>query len=156
MLDGDTFAQERVLAAMRKWEGAELPPMPPQPVVVPLVELDWLYPQKPQLPESVSAVLKKLERIKLTMRDIHLVSGDTWAGGRAIQPHMKVTLLRREELPYYNVSDEVDLGGSTESVPSDPAELVRRARQLLIELVTHEIDEVLYVAGLGPDPHLHY
>jgi hypothetical protein len=98
---------------------------------------------------AVRDVVRKLGSLSIDMKQLTV---DHSLRGHSIQPGMMVKLLRREN-PY--TPNEIHLSGSIASIASTAtdAEVVDAARKLMIELVTHEIDEALYVAGLGPDPH---
>lgn len=101
-------------------------------------------PRKPE-------VVRKLEAISFDMTKIKVGSGGPL--GMTIQPYMEVQALRRNEHPY--MLPTITLFGeyATYNEKTTDAEIVAKARDLLIHLITHEIDEVLFVAGLGPDPH---
>lgn len=107
-------------------------------------ELNWFKP--PTTPD----VIKKLQAIKFDMNNIVIHHDE---GYQAITPAMNVKALRRYEHPH--APNSVTLFGQHANwhAGMSDAEIVAEARRLLIHLITHEIDEVLFVAGLGPDPH---
>lgn len=110
------------------------------------VEASLTWPAPPTVPD----VVKKLAAIKLDIKELSVFHDE---GYRLMQPAMRVKALRRDEHP--QMEPNIQLWGKQAYWVSGmtDAEIVAKARDLLLHLVTHEIDEVLFVAGLGPDPH---
>jgi hypothetical protein len=101
-----------------------------------------------QRPAPHAETLAKLKAISFDMREIRLTVGNGWFG-QELQAHAEVKPLRVE-----TTLTTCTLNGISHTLEGlSSAELVKRARDALIGLITHEIDEVLFVAGLGPDPH---
>jgi hypothetical protein len=142
---------ERVIGE-RMAEALKLPPDLPEPTTLRnFTDYGVMVSYAPPPPRNV---IEKLERLDIQMRDIRVESsvGFFPVGlKRRIGVRMRVPLLRREEHPF--APREIDLYGGYATASGTDEEIVATARRLLIDLVTHEIDEALFVAGLGPDPH---
>jgi len=90
------------------------------------------------------AVIEKLMHIQF---DLSAIRFKEIVPSGAIFPTAKVMNLRSSG-PH-----EIELWGELAHASDSDEEIVARARRALINFVTHEIDEVLFAAGLGPDPH---
>jgi len=109
----------------------------------------------PPIDERLAAVSKALDEITLSLRDLRF---HTALGMPSFIPYEKTYVcvsvsVKPTPLTGGLHTQEILLRGGGKYVDT-AEEAVREARRLMIELVAHEIDEWLYVAGLGPNPHL--
>lgn len=111
-------------------------------------EPHFLHPRCKTKLEQVAEVLASL---KLTIKDLgthsHANDGTAYVQAKGEVKPVAMTVVS------VNEAGNINLNGSSGNF-TDPDQAVRYARKYMIELCAHEIDEWLYAAGLGPNPHL--
>lgn len=110
--------------------------------------------KEPRRKGKLEQVIETLHSVRVTIKDLGSYSYMSYDGG-AVKAIAKVKPMESTS-PFHldpiKPESDIPLHGSGGFV-KDPTEAVRLARQSMIELCTHEIDEWLYHAGLGPNPH---
>ncbi len=114
------------------------------------LDLTFLHPQKKS---KMQQVMDALSSVKISISDLCPTTNvgyfsDYDVSARSMVRPMPGTMVFGRRF----TDDKIALAGNRAAVHS-PEEAVRTARRFMIDLVTHEIDEWLYQAGLGPDPH---
>lgn len=109
---------------------------------------EWL-----SAPTPAELLRDKLSSINFSIRDIGLDYAPSINGGGAgLTPSCRVQ--PRKAPGDFTIIGETHLHGITAIVDEkDPALTIRRAKLTIMALLEHEVDEMFFKAGLGPDPH---